>query len=275
MKADSLSARIACAPALQSFYAKLRQIPLLGGLFHGIARSVLPSGTHVTTRVRQGRAAGLVLSLDPRYEAPYAAGLHETELLDCLAQHLKQGGVLYDVGGHIGLISMVGARLVGPSGSVFAFEADPENAARIFEHLRMNSLPQVELVNAAVWSECKTLSFERASATSSRNRGSVANGTDSPGVGELITVPAITLDSFAADHRPPAVIKVDVEGAEAEVLQGAAQLLRVAKPILICEIHHAQAEESVTGLLRAAAYRWSWLDGESRFPRHMVAQPTP
>src|SRR5271170_2770478 len=118
MKADSLSARIVCAPALQSLYARVRQIPVLGGLFHKLAVGVLPSGTRVTTHVREGRGAGLLLSLDPRYESQYAAGAHETALLDYLAAHLKQGDVLYDVGGHIGFISMIGARLVGPTGQV-------------------------------------------------------------------------------------------------------------------------------------------------------------
>ena len=135
---------------------------------------MMPAGTRLVTRVRKGQGAGLRLSLDPRYEAQYAAGLHETALVECLAAHLKPGEVFYDVGAHIGYISLVAARLAGPSGKVFAFEADPENAARISGHVQLNSLPQVEVVGAAVWSECKTLSFQRASDLSSKNTGAVA-----------------------------------------------------------------------------------------------------
>jgi FkbM family methyltransferase len=278
MKADSLPARIVCTPAMQSLYARVRQVPLLGGFFHKLARAVLPSGTRVTTRVREGQGTGLLLSLDPRYEAPYAAGLHEGGLLDCLAAHLAQGDVLYDVGGHIGFISMVGARLVGPKGSVFAFEADPQNIARILTHIQLNSLPQIEVVPNAVWSECKALSFRRATVFSSRITGSVANEIESAGAGvhdALITVEAVTLDRFALGNRPPTVVKIDVEGAEEEVLKGAETMFRVSKPVLICEIHHAAAAESVTAWLGSMGYRWKWMDTEDRFPRHVIAQANP
>ena len=76
---------------------------------------------------------------------------------------------------HIGYISLVAGRLVGPSGKVFAFEADPGNALTITGHVAMNSMPQVELVGAAVSSECKELSFHPDAATSSRNTGALAN----------------------------------------------------------------------------------------------------
>ena len=129
------------------------------GVFSQVDAANHACGARFAVRVRKGTGAGLRLSLDTRYEAQYAAGFHETALLACLAAHLKPGDVLYDVGAHIGYISLVAARLVGPSGKVFAFEADPENARRIIGHAEMNALPQVELVGAAVWSERKTLSF--------------------------------------------------------------------------------------------------------------------
>lgn len=274
-KADSLGARIACAPALQSLYARVRQIPLLGGVLHKLAVNVLPSGTRVVTRVREGRGEGLLLSVDPRYEASYAAGFHEAALVEFLVAQLEPGDVFYDVGGHIGFISMVGARVVGTAGTVFVFEADPENAARILGHLQMNSLPQIEIVRAAAWSECKTLSFHRAPGASSRNTGSVAEAEGSGNSGNLIRVDAVTLDSFAAGHRAPAVVKIDVEGAEDEVLKGAEKLFRQSKPVLVCEVHHARAAENVHGWLATLGYQWKWLDNATQFPRHLVAQPNP
>src|SRR5271170_3898838 len=131
MKTNSWWSRAASSPALQSLYAKIRGVPVLGACAHSVMLRLMPAGTRLAIRVRKGTGAGLRLSLDPRYEAQYAAGFHETVLLACLAAHLKPGDVLYDVGAHIGYISLVAARLVGPSGKVFAFEADPENAIRI------------------------------------------------------------------------------------------------------------------------------------------------
>lgn len=80
---------------------------------------------------------------------------------------------MYDVGAHVGFISLVAAQLVGPEGKIFAFEADLENSARIFDHARMNRLPQIEVIRSAVWSTSKPLSFRRASGASSRNTGTV------------------------------------------------------------------------------------------------------
>ena len=248
---------------------------MLGDLLHKLALRVLPGGTRVTTCVRKGLGSGLLLTLNPRYEAQYAAGLYEVAMLKCLAAHLKQGDVLYDVGGHIGFVSLVGAQLVGLEGKVFAFEADPENASRIRDHAQMNSLPQVEVVPAAVWSECKTLSFHRAPASSSRNTGAVAGGTENASAEEMIVVEAVTLDRFALDHRPPTVIKIDVEGSEEEVLKGAETVFLTGKPLLICEIHHAQSAEGVVSWLESVGYSWTWHGAESQFPRHLVAQANP
>jgi FkbM family methyltransferase len=246
---------------------------VLGDCSHYLMRRIMPAGTRLAIHVRKGTGEGLRLSLDPRYEAEYAAGFHETALLECLAAHLKPGDVLYDVGAHIGYISLVAARLVGPQGKVFAFEADPDNAARITGHAEMNALPQLELVAAAVWSECKTLSFSRAEATSSRNTGAVAGLEQTKGADGTIAVKAITLDHFAADHPSPTVVKIDVEGAEEEVLKGAEEVFRKSKPALICEVHHQRAAEGVAAWLARMRYQSKWLGDRVEFPRHLVAAP--
>ena len=273
MRTDSWWARAASSSALRSFYARIRGVPVLGDCSHYLVRQIMPAGTRFAIHVRKGAGEGLRLSLDPRYETEYAAGFHETALLECLAAHLKPGDVLYDVGAHIGYISLVAARLVGPQGKVFAFEADPENARRITGHAEMNALPQVELVGAAVWSERKTLSFYRAAATSSRNTGAVTTLEQGQSADGVIVVEAMTLDHFAADHRSPAVVKIDVEGAEEEVLKGAEEVFRRSKPTLICEVHNERAAEGVAAWLARMGYRSKWLTAGAEFPRHLVAQP--
>src|ERR1700688_4148156 len=111
MKMQSLLSRAASAPKLQALYARIRQIPWLGESCHRLVLMMMPAGTRLVTRVREGQGAGLRLSLDPRYEAQYAAGVHETALLECLAAHLKPGEVFYDVGAHIGYLSLLAAWL--------------------------------------------------------------------------------------------------------------------------------------------------------------------
>ena len=274
MKPDSILARVSCSPALQALYARVRRIPLVGRLSHRLGRRALPVGTLVCVQVRSGLGSGLILSVDPRYEAQYTAGQHENYLLQCLASHLRRGQVLYDVGAHIGLISLVAARLVGPEGKIFAFEADLENSARILHHARINRLPQIEVIHSAVWSKATALPFRRASSASSRNKGAVLQpGENSEVADEVITIPTVTLDGFVRDHLAPAVIKIDVEGAEGEVLSRAKMLICSSKPILICEIHNSQVSEAVSRWLAECGYTWSWLSEDQCFPRHLLAQP--
>lgn len=272
MKMQTLLSRSASAPRLQALYARIRQVPWLGESCHKLVQLMMPAGTRLPTRVRKGPGAGLRLSLDPRYEAQYAAGFHETALVAWLAAHLKPGDVFYDVGAHIGYISLVAARLAGTGGNVFAFEPDPGNAARIRGHVQLNSLPQVEVVETAVWSECKTLLFQRASDSSSKNTGAVAALGNGQGAAKTVMVEAMTLDRFAANHRLPNVVKVDVEGAEEDVLKGAEELFRTSKPTLICEIHNPRAAEGVATWLKALDYQWKWLAESAEFPRHLVAR---
>jgi FkbM family methyltransferase len=272
MKQSFIASRAVCSLGLQALYNQARRVPLVGGILHTLARRAVPEGTRVSVQVRSGLGTGLVLLVDPRYEAHYAAGLYENALLECLASHLNPRCVLYDVGAHIGFVAMIGARLVGTEGRVFAFEADPQNLSRIRGHAKLNSLRQIEVIGSAVWCEHKTLSFRCASNDSSRNTGAVVGLTVTSNVNQFIRIPAVTLDGFARGHRVPDLIKIDVEGAESEVLRGAEMLFHDTKPVLICEVHSAQASENVSKWLAERGYQWVWLSPEEKYPRHLVAK---
>ncbi|HKQ88977.1 MAG TPA: FkbM family methyltransferase, partial [Candidatus Acidoferrales bacterium] len=235
-----------------------------------LARRAIPPNTHLWFRISDGLGKGMWAFLDPRFETIYADGAYEAPLQRALSSHLHAGSVFYDVGAHIGIVSMFGARLVGENGRVFAFEADGDNAGRIQENLRRNKLDQVTVVPEAVWSSTGRLRFGRASAHSSRNQGAVA--TDSAAAGEnTVEVNAISLDEFAKEHPSPTLIKIDVEGAEADVLRGGVQVFAQQKPVLICEVHHARAAQDVTQWLRERDYAFEWLEDSPNLPRHLVA----
>jgi FkbM family methyltransferase len=231
---------------------------------------VLPYETWVWIRIRAGLGKGLWVHLDPRFEAVYVDGEYESPLQDSLLKYLQPGGVLYDVGAHIGIVSLCAAKLVGPAGMVFAFEADPDNAKRIEENVRRNKLDSIRTVCRAAWHSDGHVRFQRASERSSRNQGGVST---IPSVsGDAIEVEAVALDTFAEKHRLPTVIKVDVEGAEAEVLRGSERIFVQAKPVLICEVHGSKAADDVIGWLSDHGYRYQWLDSSSDFPRHLLAK---
>jgi FkbM family methyltransferase len=201
----------------------------------------------------------------------YAGGKYEPLIQQKLSKHLAPGAVFYDVGAHIGIVSMFAAQIVGASGAVFAFEADPDNAERIKELVRRNMFDQIQVTPCAVWSSAGHLRFERASAQSSRNQGAIATV---PPVGNdnTIEVEAIALNDFARTHPAPTLIKIDVEGAEADVLRGSEEIFARSKPVLICEVHHGQAAEDVTRWLNERGYTFEWLEASSQFPRHLLAR---
>lgn len=78
---------------------------------------------------------------------------------------------------------------------------------------------------------------------------------------------------LAKGFTAPNVIKMDVEGAESEVLKGAVRIFESVRPLLICEVHDAINEEFVTSWLEGKRYRMRWLDSSPRFPRQLFGWP--
>jgi FkbM family methyltransferase len=262
--------RLSCSPIARQCYDAASKVPILGPALKKFIRSVLPYETRVWIRIRAGLGKGLWVYLDPRFEAVYVDGEYENLLQDSLLKYLQPDGVLYDVGAHIGIVSLCGAKLAGRTGAVFAFEADPENAKRIEENVRRNNLDSIGIVCRAAWHSDGQVRFQRASEHSSRNQGGVSNA--SPGTGDAIEVEAITLDTFAEKHRLPTVVKIDVEGAEAEVLRGSENVFARAKPVLICEVHGSKPADDVIRWLSNHGYRYQWLESSPQFPRHLLAK---
>jgi FkbM family methyltransferase len=258
-------------PPARQVHALLMRVPIIGTAVRKLAQRVVPREMRIWVNIRGGLGKGLALHLDPRFEMDYASGRYELRIQKALSAHLQPGSVVYDVGAHIGVVSMFASELVGTTGEIFAFEADPENARRIEAHVRRNNLGQIRVFSCAVWSSVGQLSFERASAHSSRNQGSVASASGRTKQ-DVMVVESVSLDSFAQRHPPPTLIKIDVEGAEAEVLRGAEQTVSQSHPVVICEVHHTQAEEDVCGWLSQRGYSFEWLDGSGKFPRHLLAR---
>jgi len=236
-------------------YGAFRSIPFLGLGLRKLARTVMPMGTRLWIRIPEGLGAGLWIYADPRFELGYTNGDHEPWMQDLLRAELHPGECYYDVGAHSGFFCLIAARCVGPSGTVLAIEADPQNAAILKENVCKNDLGQIELLQAAAWSSPGQVTFEQASEASNRTQGRVASGTESGS--SRISIEAVRLDDlvFAQGHRAPNFIKMDVEGAEWEALQGARRLLDEIKPKLLCEVHDPGQMDQIRRYLEQFGYR--------------------
>jgi FkbM family methyltransferase len=155
---------------------------------------------------------------------------------------LGPGMTVIDVGASFGLYSVAAARVVGPSGRVYAFEPASRTAAALRLHLQWNGVAdQVEVIEAAAadrtgsavfWEQetsfVASLIEDAARREERRYRTSL----------EPRRVPTFALDHFCRERAlEPAVIKVDVEGSEARVLQGSHDLLQRARAVVFLELH--------------------------------------
>jgi FkbM family methyltransferase len=190
----------------------------------------------------------------------YALGASEPAVQRALEKHLKPGAVFYDVGANVGFLSLLAAKLVGPSGHVVCFEPFGAVVPILRQNLEQNGMHNYEIVEAAVGDRAGT-------ARLATDRGSLrAMLTDDADAATDVRL--VTLDEV--DKGAPAVVKIDVEGAESRVLRGMTNMLRDDKPVLIIEIHGDQ-HEPVTTILREAGYDTRVLNDDGM--PHLIATP--
>jgi FkbM family methyltransferase len=179
----------------------------------------------------------------------------EPDLLRCAATLVSPGDTVWDVGANIGVFAFSAAARAGTSGRVFAFEPD----LRMAELLRRSAglqppiVAPVTVVPVALGSAVALRSFSVARRASASNALAEYGQTQMGGIARTETVPAVTLDWLLTQLAPPHLIKIDVEGAELEVLSGQRETLERIRPIIICEVGAPNAD-GVTELLRAAGY---------------------
>jgi FkbM family methyltransferase len=178
-------------------------------------------------RILSGPARGLRLVIEPRSEKYYWRGGYEPDVARAMSRFLRQGDTFWDVGAHIGYTSLIGCRLVGPTGHVHAFEPMQANLKRMSEAARLNPVPNLTIHPVAV-------SDTDATRLLHRNVTSCTWTLISPNAAGQ-WVPCVTLDAILAVHGAPNLIKIDVEGAELLVLAGGDHVLR-QHPTLIIEL---------------------------------------
>jgi FkbM family methyltransferase len=215
--------------------AGLRRVPVLGKCVSWAGAKLVPRDSLAWVQVQKGPAEGLWLHLNPRTGKTYFEGGGEPEVQEALREQLRPGMTFYDIGANVGFFSLLAARLVGKEGRVVAFEADPEVAGRLREHVGRNAFGWIRVEEKAVWSEPRTVYFARTDPTTSPDRG--LGHVVSQGADDTIQVSAESLDGYTSARSAPDFLKCDVEGAEVEVFRGARRLLKEKRPGIICEMH--------------------------------------
>lgn len=239
--------------------------PLLGMYRRLAARlgRALPMGVY---RIQGGPLAGRWLqtgSADTRgYSSVrlYLTGTYEPAVAAALQQHCLPGSVVCDIGAHLGYFTLLMADSVGPGGQCISFEPQPANYQMIERTLACNGMTQVKLEHAAV-ADREGIAPFGIHANSLMGR-LVASDEPSGGHADMMVVehvPVWTLDNYLARHTsgPLTLAKIDVEGAEVEVVRGALETISRFRPILLIEVHttpEAQTGAEIGRILRPLNY---------------------
>lgn len=176
------------------------------------------------------------------------------------------GDTVLDVGANIGLWAMGAARRAGPTGVVHAVEPVPENYARLVSNLKLNDLGRVHAAPIAFSNRCGRVTMFRPRYG---NSGHPSLGCRD-GVDEPFQIDATTLDQYCelADIEKVDFIKIDVEGAELLVLEGAPRVLSSNEaPAILFEVNEDTAAKlkastaDAKKLLRSTGYELFRLEG--------------
>lgn len=176
-----------------------------------------------------------------------------------------EGQVVFDGGAFRGEFSLVASRRVGPRGRVIAFEPDAKNRAALERSLRENDIQNVTICPCGLWRETTTLEFAAHGDTGS----CVATLDRRPAPSLNVRVPMLGWADAVAQFGAPDFVKMDIEGAEIEVIESAGPWLEShAVRFAIASYHRREGEptwKQLEPMFRAHGYM-----AETGYPQHVT-----
>lgn len=218
-------------------------------------------------RIRTGPMRGLCWRRYNRLNFWYHLGLFEPQITRLIRDSLREGDCFWDIGANGGYHTLLAARTVGPAGHVLAVEANPDLIPLIQAQLQLNEVANCTVVGVAISDREGTARF----AVDDNSLKSRLSDAKEMGEGQILEVATTTLDALARHHAPPNLLKIDVEGAEVQVLLGGAHLLSIgARPRLLVSTHGEYEGDQCKQLLDAHGYSVSSVPG---FAQMLLAIP--
>jgi FkbM family methyltransferase len=203
------------------------------------------------------KGASVTISLEERIGRLMWAGCYETELVTLLTKVLSPGMTFVDVGAQVGYFSIIAASMVTENGAVHSFEPDPESFSRLVEN--SYAYPWIRTYNTVVSNSMDDIPFYRSPKAGESGWGAIF---DQDGVRAKITARSCTLDSWRSAQGIEKVdfLKIDVEGAECRVLEGAQDTIAKTRPLMwveaneVCLSRDAKSVSILLQRLRASGY---------------------
>jgi FkbM family methyltransferase len=233
-----------------------------------------------------GPLAGMRVAFPVGFVPDDGPEAYEPDVTAALERLTQPGFVCADLGAHVGYFTLLLARLTGPEGRVFAFEAAADNARAVRRNVKLNGVgSRVTVETAAVVER----SAGRVPLFPGRAGGSMEWTTDagfavrgdpaSRAPAEAMRVDSIALDDYLPPNSRLDLVKMDIEGAEGRALRGMRRLLREARPVVVLEFHREVGWPAIPVLVEAG-YSFATLDRKplavkapDDVPYQLIAEP--
>lgn len=219
------------------------------GKFLRLPLKLLPAKTQIP--ILQGRLKGKKWISGSSNHGCWL-GSYEYDKQHLFEKSITPGSVVYDLGGHVGFYTLLASELVGSDGKVFVFEPLPRNLYLLKEHLRLNQVGNVTVIEAAVADKSGMVSFNESLNSAMGHIGK--NGK--------LQVKTVVLDELVSSGEipPPDYMKIDIEGAETMALSGARSILEKSHPTIFLATHGSDIHQACCRLLQSLGYRLQPID---------------
>jgi FkbM family methyltransferase len=216
---------------------------------------LIPDGSPMYVLSGPNRGRRLIKGYGP---ASYWLGIAERPLQKVAKEYIHAGDIVYDIGANVGLHTLYFSRLVGEGGHVFAFEPAPDTSRKLAEHLKLNSVTNVTVIQKAVTDRVEEKRFRIHEDPCQRHldeHGEIAVWTTS-------------LDTLIHELPPPNCIKMDIEGGEIDAFVGAEDCFITHRPKLLLATHFG-SDVKCCESLRSWGYKIDFFED-----RDLIAIPT-
>jgi FkbM family methyltransferase len=196
--------------------------------------------------------------LDERLDACWFLGVDWCLLPQAVVEQIPAGATAIDAGANIGIVTTQLCRAVGAHGTVHAIEPLPANVARLRELKRDNNLGQLTIWDCALSDRAGSAILRLHGATGT---SAYASLTASWNTAAAVSVSTRVLDDIVPSDTRVGFIKLDVEGAEALVIDGASRIVTNDRPIIYCEFNDivlkdaGSSSEELLGKFESLGYR--------------------
>jgi FkbM family methyltransferase len=170
----------------------------------------------------------------------YAGGrIHEKTVTGMIVEALRGKHCFVDVGTNLGWFTCLASKII-PNGNIYGFEMDDLNFALLQKNISLNKCNNVECINMAISESSGDLTYKREIDRPDAGFR-LEPGEGAGHLAGFVSVKSVTLDDFLEKRGiTPEVIKIDVEGAEMNVLRGMRRTLEKTMPVLFLEVHPEQ-----------------------------------